>query len=98
MLRHARRGDRVHGRTGCGGRRQIADRCCGVGGTPPSETGAAATGLPGTWSTGEVFPADGPVSAFGVVELDPTATPLLGDPFVEPQLDQNAPGRAEAFR
>jgi hypothetical protein len=45
---------------------RFEDGCCSSGGSGPSETSVqtALTDLPATWSSGQTFPNDGPLSAF----------------------------------
>jgi len=54
---------------GLGGSLAVRDECCGAAGSEPAEmhkkTGISA--LPGTWITGQVWPTDGPVSAFAPI-------------------------------
>jgi Concanavalin A-like lectin/glucanases superfamily/Animal haem peroxidase len=52
---------------GRGGKLVFRDTCCGGQGTGPSESNATTflAQLPATWTTGTVFNADAPVSAYG---------------------------------
>jgi hypothetical protein len=54
---------------GIGGVLNLQDECCGAQGSQPSETSSSTSmsSLPPTWSTGTVFPHDGPVSAYAVL-------------------------------
>jgi hypothetical protein len=88
---------------------RFRDRCCGGG--SPAET-SAQTGLgnlPANWSTGTSY-RDGPVSAAGFGEAGgsppppppptppPAPTVLFGNQTIEPSVDFNPAGMAEAFR
>ena len=58
---------------GTGGVLNLQDECCGAQGSQPSETSSSTSlsSLPATWSTGTVFPHDGPVSAYALLHDSP---------------------------
>jgi hypothetical protein len=91
---------------GEGGALHFADRCCGAGGTGPSETSASLTlpDLPAGWVTGTVY-HDAPVSAYATITPGQAATPPspplaphLGTASLGSAIDDDAAGQAEAFQ
>ena len=55
---------------GVGGDLNLQDECCGGDGSQPSETSRSTSlsSLPAAWTTGTVYPQDGPVSAYALLE------------------------------
>jgi uncharacterized repeat protein (TIGR01451 family) len=81
-----------------GGTLNFRDRCCGGGGTVPSETNGVTTltALPSVWTPGIRY-HDGPMSVFGTLQAVLPIS-LLGQPLVQSQVDFDVAGSAEAFR
>ena len=59
---------------GTGGSLSFQDECCGGSGSAPSETSSSKSlsSLPAAWSTGTVYPHDGPVSAYAAMRQQDT--------------------------